>query len=314
MTAFPPMTIPTYSHPLCPVGNHFGTLNLVSWEPPFTNSRYYDEKNPKDILRLGFEITDIHSPAGEPYLVHRPFTALLTPNSGLLAAIEQALNVRLTPEQARNFDFNSLLGQPFQVFIQHQLKEAVTYANIAWIQPAGPGQAATHHTPLISFNYLQPDPQMQALKEQYWPQLTRKGSTVSAVGLPPPHHPLVMHPATLATPVTPAPNPVPVAQTQVQTANPLPVAPNADPNNPFATPPAAAVAPVMVASLTAPVPVNPAAVPVMSPRSDNPFEAAFVDPTPPGVAPAVTPVPVLAPVEAAEGITFENPFSYDWYK
>lgn len=144
-------------------------------------------------VHIGFEPTDVFQPNGDVFLLDRLFNATVNQKSTLFDFIQQAFNVRMTPQQAAQFDFaKHFLGTPFQVFIEHRQNDDRVFANIAWIKPGVPGQSTVARTPLISFDSRNPDPIMKALINQYWPSIAKKIDNPAsvfmqsqAVGVPP---------------------------------------------------------------------------------------------------------------------------------
>lgn len=126
------MRIKTNSGNFQPCPEYNGSAVCVDVTPLKTVQTQY---GPKEKFRFVFEIGDTKDD-GTPWCVwSAPFTPSYHENSALRPFLKKWMGREMTPEEAKEFDLESLLGRPAHITVIHEHSDGEVYANIALIQP-----------------------------------------------------------------------------------------------------------------------------------------------------------------------------------
>ena len=126
------MRIKTNSGNFQPCPEYTGSAVCVDITPLKTVQTQY---GPKEKFRFVFEIGDTKDD-GTPWCVwSAPFTPSYHENSALRPFLKKWMGREMTPEEAKEFDLESLLGRPAHITVIHEHSDGEVYANIALIQP-----------------------------------------------------------------------------------------------------------------------------------------------------------------------------------
>ena len=126
------MRIKTNSGNFQPCPEYTGSAVCVDITPLKTVQTQY---GPKEKFRFVFEIGDTKDD-GTPWCVwSAPFTPSYHENSALRPFLKKWMGREMTPEEAKEFDLESLLGRAAHITVIHEHSDGEVYANIALIQP-----------------------------------------------------------------------------------------------------------------------------------------------------------------------------------
>ncbi len=126
------MRIKTNGGNFQPCPEYTGSAVCVDVTPLKTVQTQY---GPKEKFRFVFEIGDTKDD-GTPWCVwSAPFTPSYHENSALRPFLKKWMGREMTPEEAKEFDLESLLGRPAHITVIHEHSDGEVYANIALIQP-----------------------------------------------------------------------------------------------------------------------------------------------------------------------------------
>lgn len=109
-------------------------------------------------FKLVFEIAEKMND-GRPYVVSAIYTASLYERALLRPAVEALLGRPLTEQETRDFDLDTLIGNPCEVNIEHTVsrKDGKTYANVKNVMKVRKGAAPF----VASGNYKRKEPRDQ---------------------------------------------------------------------------------------------------------------------------------------------------------
>lgn len=125
------MRIKTNSGNFQPCPEYTGSAVCVDVTPLKTVQTQY---GPKEKFRFVYEIGDTKDD-GTPWCVwSAPFTPSYHENSALRPFLKKWMGREMTPEEAKEFDIESLLGRPAHITVIHEHSDGEVYANIALIQ------------------------------------------------------------------------------------------------------------------------------------------------------------------------------------
>lgn len=126
------MRIKTNSGNFQPCPEYTGSAVCVDVTPLKTVQTQY---GPKEKFRFVFEIGETKDD-GTPWCVwSAPFTPSYHENSALRPFLKKWMGREMTPDEAREFDLESLLGRTAHITVIHEHSDGEVYANIALIQP-----------------------------------------------------------------------------------------------------------------------------------------------------------------------------------
>lgn len=126
------MRIKTNSGNFQPCPEYTGSAVCVDVTPLKTVQTQY---GPKEKFRFVYEIGDTKDD-GTPWCVwSAPFTPSYHENSALRPFLKKWMGREMTPEEAKEFDLESLLGRAAHITVIHEHSDGEVYANIALIQP-----------------------------------------------------------------------------------------------------------------------------------------------------------------------------------
>ena len=126
------MRIKTNSGNFQPCPEYTGSAVCVDVTPLKTVQTQY---GPKEKFRFVYEIGETKDD-GTPWCVwSAPFTPSYHENSALRPFLKKWMGREMTPEEAKEFDLESLLGRPAHITVIHEHSDGEVYANIALIQP-----------------------------------------------------------------------------------------------------------------------------------------------------------------------------------
>ena len=115
-----------------PCPEYTGSAVCVDVTPLKTVQTQY---GPKEKFRFVYEIGETKDD-GTPWCVwSAPFTPSYHENSALRPFLKKWMGREMTPEEAKEFDLESLLGRPAHITVIHEHSDGEVYANIALIQP-----------------------------------------------------------------------------------------------------------------------------------------------------------------------------------
>lgn len=150
--------------PICPAGAHVARCYMVV--DLGTQPAWGMEKDPKDKVRIGFEIPDekavfIEEKGEEPFTLSKKYTKSTHEKSGLRKDLESWRGKPFTEAEINAFDISKILGVACMINVVHEKnKEGTkTYAKIAAIMPLPKGTkcAPPVNAPLL-FDMDKPDP------------------------------------------------------------------------------------------------------------------------------------------------------------
>lgn len=126
------MRIKTNSGNFQPCPEYTGSAVCVDVTPLKTVQTQY---GPKEKFRFVYEIGETKDD-GTPWCVwSAPFTPSYHENSALRPFLKKWMGREMTPDEAKEFDIESLLGRPAHITVIHEHSDGEVYANIALIQP-----------------------------------------------------------------------------------------------------------------------------------------------------------------------------------
>lgn len=126
------MRMKTNSGNFQPCPEYTGASVCVDVTPLKTVQTQY---GPKEKFRFVFEIGETKDD-GTPWCVwSAPFTPSYHENAALRPFLKKWMGRELTPEEAKTFDLESLVGRAAHITVIHEHSDGEVYANIALIQP-----------------------------------------------------------------------------------------------------------------------------------------------------------------------------------
>lgn len=138
--------IPADSYPM----RCFAVVNAGTHEKTFKN-----ESKKVKLLYLLFEIPEHKREDGSPSIIARDFTFSMSEKSNLRKAINQWTGKTLSDDEAENFDFDTLVGQPIMGTIT--LSKDEKWSNLTSIVKLPKSMSiSTQHYPSIVFDIDQP--------------------------------------------------------------------------------------------------------------------------------------------------------------
>ena len=126
------MKMKTNSGNFQPCPEYTGPAVCVDVTPLKTVQTQY---GPKEKFRFVFEIGDTKDDGSRWCVWSAPFTPSYHENSALRPFLRKWDGREMTPDEAKEFDLESLLGRPAHITVIHEHSDGEVYANIALIQP-----------------------------------------------------------------------------------------------------------------------------------------------------------------------------------
>lgn len=132
-------------------GAHFGICVWVI-DLGTQNSELYKTTN-RQVL-IGWELTDEHTDDGQPRIISKRYSLNLGDKATLGKDIQSWLGRRVTKEEAKDFDFEDLLGKCALVQVIHKETNDRTSARVNGLMPLPKGtDMLTAETPIIYFSF-----------------------------------------------------------------------------------------------------------------------------------------------------------------
>lgn len=126
------MRIKTNGGNFQPCPEYTGPAVCVDVTPLKTVQTQY---GPKEKFRFVFEIGQTKDDGAAWCVWSAPFTPSYHENSALRPFLRKWMGRELSPEEAKTFDLEEMLGKPAHITVIHEHSDGEVYANIALIQP-----------------------------------------------------------------------------------------------------------------------------------------------------------------------------------
>jgi hypothetical protein len=89
--------------------------------------------------RLSWQLEEIDSETGKPWLISKKYTPSLADKSNLRHDLESWRGKAMTKEELKAFDLENIVGKMCQLQVIHNENDGETYANVQNIMPAPKG-------------------------------------------------------------------------------------------------------------------------------------------------------------------------------